>query len=357
MLRPSREPPKPTLDPAKDPIMSQIAITPDQLFSIGSGYRRAKTLLSAIEIDVFTVLAANPQTAADLASRLKLHSRAARDFFDALVALGLLERGDDGRYANGREASHFLDRSKATYIGGMFHQFNMREYQMWARLSDALRTGEPQIGSTSDEHFTTIYDDPERFQTFVSAMTAGSLPAARAIAEKFCWTDYRTLMDIGTAQGCLPVQIARVHQHISGGGFDLPELAAAFVQYVDENRLSERLRFHPGSFVDQDLPTADVLIFGRVLHNWNLATKKMLLHKAYQALPKGGAVIVYDMLIDDERRNAIDGLLSSLNMLIWTAAGFGYTAADCIAWMQETGFYEVRVEPLVAGLSMVIGRK
>jgi O-methyltransferase domain/Dimerisation domain len=337
--------------------MRDIAITPDRLFSIGSGYRRAKTLLSAIELDVFTVLAADPQSAADLASRLKLHTRAARDFFDALVALGLLERGDDGRYANGREASRFLDRGKATYIGGMFDQFNKREYQMWARLSDALRTGEPQIGSTSAEHFATIYDDPERFQTFVSAMTAGSFPAATAIAEKFPWTDYRTLMDIGTAQGCLPVQIARVHQHISGGGFDLPELAAAFAHYVDENRLSERLRFHSGSFVDQDLPAADVLVFGRVLHNWNLMTKKTLLRKAYQALPKGGAVIVYDMLIDDERRSAVDGLLSSLNMLVWTTAGFGYTGADCVEWMREAGFIEMRVEPLVAGQSMVIGRK
>ena len=164
-------------------------------------------------------------------------------------------------------------------------------------------------------------------------------------------------MDIGTAQGCLPVQIARVHQHISGGGFDLPELAAAFAHYVDENRLSERLRFHSGSFVDQDLPAADVLVFGRVLHNWNLMTKKTLLRKAYQALPKGGAVIVYDMLIDDERRSAVDGLLSSLNMLVWTTAGFGYTGADCVEWMREAGFIEMRVEPLVAGQSMVIGRK
>jgi O-methyltransferase domain/Dimerisation domain len=337
--------------------MLDIAVTPDRLFSIGSGYRRAKTLLSAIELDVFTVLAGNPQTAAILAPRLGLHTRAARDFFDALVALGLLERGDDGRYANSPEAGLFLDRGAATYLGGMFDQFNSREYQMWSRLSDALRTGEPQIGSTSAEHFATIYNDRERFRTFVSAMTAGSLPAARAIAEKFSWTDYRTLMDIGTAQGCLPVQIARAHLHMSGGGFDLPELSTAFADYVSENRLTERLRFHPGSFFVDDLPAADVLVFGRVLHNWDLATKKMLLRKAYQALPKGGAVIVYDMLIDDERRNAVDGLLSSLNMLVWTAAGFGYSGAECTAWMREAGFVEMRVEPLVAGQSMVIGRK
>jgi hypothetical protein len=228
--------------------MQHTEITPDRLFSLGTGYRRAKALLGAIELDVFTVLDGQPRGAADLGRMVGIHSRAAPDFFDALVALGLLQRDDDGRYANTAEASLYLDRNKPSYLGGMFNQFNTREYQMWSRLGDALRTGEPQIGSTSPEHFATIYDDPERFRTFVNAMTAGSLPAAQAIAQKFPWSNYRTLMDIGTAQGCFPVQVARVHQHISGGGFDLPELATAFGEYVHEHKLSVRLRFHSGSF-------------------------------------------------------------------------------------------------------------
>ena len=191
----------------------------------------------------------------------------------------------------------------------------------------------------------------------LSSRSFWCLTTASAIAAKFPWTDYRTLMDIGTAQGCLPVQIARAHSHISGGGFDLPELSKTFTNYVSENGLTDRLNFHGGSFFDDDLPEADVLVFGRVLHNWDLETKKMLLRKAYRALSKGGAVIVYDMLIDDERRSAVDGLLSSLNMLVWTAAGFGYSGTECTAWMREAGFDEFRVDPLVAGQSMVIGRK
>jgi hypothetical protein len=337
--------------------MQTLAVAPDRLFSIGSGYRRAKVLLSAIELDLFTVLATQPRTADDLARELGLHARSARDFFDALVALDLLERDEDGCYANAPEASCYLNRGEASYLGGMFDQFNTREYQMWSKLSDALRTGEPQIGSTSAEHFATIYQDAVRFRTFVNAMTAGSLPAAAVIAKAFPWPDYQTLMDIGTAQGCLPVQVAGAHAHITGGGFDLPELAPAFDQFVDENKLAGRLRFQPGNFFQDELPTADVLVFGRVLHNWDLATKKMLLQKAYRALPHGGAVVVYDMLIDDERRTAADGLLSSLNMLVWTAAGFGYSGAECITWMREVGFRNMRIEPLVAGQSMVIGER
>jgi hypothetical protein len=337
--------------------MQDMAVTPDRLFSIGSGYRRAKVLLSAIELDLFTLLARQPCMAEDLARTLDVHPRAARDFFDTLVALGLLERDDDGRYANAPEAAIYLDRAEPGYLGGLFDQFNTREYQAWSRLSDALRTAEPQIGSTSAEHFATIYNDPERFRTFVNAMTAGSLPAARAIAEKFPWQNCRTLMDIGTAQGCLPVQVACRHPHMSGGGFDLPELSTAFCDHVHANQLSGRLLFKPGNFFQDDLPSADVLVLGRVLHNWDLATKKMLLRKAWLALPKGGSVIVYDMLIDDERRSSVDGLLSSLNMLVWTAAGFGYSGAECMSWMREAGFGDARLEPLVVGQSMIIGRK
>jgi len=332
-------------------------VTPDRLVEIACGYRAAKVLLSAIELDLFTVLAERSLDAETLAEAVGLHPRGALDFFDGLVALGLLDRNDDGRYSNTPVTATYLNRREGDFLGGMFDQFNTREYVMWNTLSDALRTGEPRTGIDAAEHFTTLYRDPARFRTFVGAMTASSLPAAKSIAARFPWTDYRTLMDIGTSQGCLPVQVAHAHKHILAGGFDLPQLAEAFDGHAREHHLAERVRFHPGDFFRDELPHADFLVFGRVLHNWDLPTKRMLLHKAFQALPEEGAVIVYDTLIDDDRRSSAAGLLSSLNMVVWTTAGFGYTGADCIEWMQEAGFRRARVEPLVAGQSMVVGCK
>jgi hypothetical protein len=330
---------------------------PDRLVDIACGYRAAKVLLSAIELDLFTVLAERSLNAEALTKSLDLHPRGALDFFDALVALELLDRGGDGRYSNTPLTAAYLDRRSADFIGGMFDQLNTREYAMWDTLGSALRTGKPRTGIDAAEHFTTLYRDPPRFKTFVSAMTAGSLSAAKLIAARFPWADYGTLMDIGTSQGCLPVQVATAHKHISAGGFDLPELAETFNGYAREHGVAERVRFWPGNFFHDDLPHADVLAFGRVLHNWDLPTKQMLLRKAFQALTKNGAVIVYDILIDDDRCSGAAGLLSSLNMLVWTAAGFGYTGADCMEWMREAGFHKTRVESLVAGQSMVIGFK
>ena len=169
--------------------------------------------------------------------------------------------------------------------------------------------------------------------------------------------DFGSVIDIGTAQGCLPVQIAVAHPHIRGGGFDLPPVRQAFERYVRTHELSDRLHFYAGDFFDDPFPSADVLVLGHVLHDWDLSTKKMLLKKAHDALPAGGALIVYDMMIDDARRTNVAGPLMSLNMLIETSGGFDYTGADCIGWMRESDFATARVEPLVGPHSMVVGIK
>jgi O-methyltransferase domain/Dimerisation domain len=337
--------------------MGTTAITADRLLEIGTAYRRARVLLSAIELDLFTAVADQPLDARTLARSIGIHERAARDFFDVLVALGLLERDSGDCYRSTPETSTYLDRRKSTFLGGMFTQFGRREYRMWESLANALRTGKPQTGIDADEHFTTLYRDRDRFRTFLDAMTAGSLLAAQTIAAKFPWTDYRTLVDVGTSQGCLPVEVARVHGHLSAEGFDLPELAEAFDLYVKDNDLGARVRFHAGNFLNEELPGADVLVFGRVLHNWDLPSKRMLLQKAFRALPPDGAVLVYDTLIDDERRSCATGLLSSLNMLVWTSCGFGYSGAECTKWMHEIGFRRTRVEYLAVGQSMIVGIK
>jgi hypothetical protein len=139
----------------------------------------------------------------------------------------------------------------------------------------------------------------------------------------------------------------------------LPPAAAqgVLLLYVDSHNLGDRLRFYPGDFFEDPLPAADVLVMGHVLHDWDLEVKRMLLAKAYETLPEGGALIVYDAVIDDDRSENAFGLLMSLNMLIETPGGFDYTGADCTSWMREAGFRETRVEHLVGPDSMVVGIK
>ncbi len=333
------------------------AITPDRIMQLGFAFWGSKALLSAVELGLFTELAKGPLDAENLRQRLDLHPRNARDFFDALVALGMLERQGD-QYMNTPETDLFLDRAKPSYSGGFLEMASVRLYGFWASLTEALRTGQPQNeAKTGGDFFPALYQDPARLKGFAHAMTGISMGTTQVIARRFPWSRYRTFADVGTAEGCLPVQVALAHPHLSGAGFDLPPLGPIFDEYVASFGLRERLRFQGGDFLTDPLPGADVLVMGRVLHDWSLDERRMLLAKAYTALPEGGALLVYETIIDDERRENAFGLLMSLNMLIETPAGADYTRAECAAWMREVGFRETYTEHLLGPDSMVVGIK
>lgn len=330
----------------------------DRIEQVAFGFMASKVLFSAIEFGLFTELAKGSLDAEEIQRRLGLHPRSARDFLDTLVATGMLER--DGQiYSNTAETEFYLDRAKPTYIGTFFELWDARQYPMFAALSEGLATGKPQneIKRGEEDWVDAMYANPERLRVFLRGMTGHSLPSAMAIARKFDWSKYKTFADIGPAEGCLPVQVALANSHLSGEGFDLPAVGSIFREYVASFGLQNRIRFSAGNFFTDPLPSAEVLVMGMILHDWNLETKRLLLKKAHDALPKGGALIVYEHLIDDERRKNIAGLLMSLIMLLETQGGFDYTGADCCGWMRDAGFSEAYVTQLTAIESMVVGIK
>jgi hypothetical protein len=332
-------------------------ITPESIMKLGLGFMGSKTLLSAIELGLFTKLAKGPMSHDAILKAFKLHNRGLRDFLDALLAFGMLNRDGD-TYSNTPETDFFLDRAKPTYIGGVLEMANARLYPFWGNLTEGLRTGEPQNeAKTSGNLFDTLYSDPARLRQFLSAMTGLSLGIGKAIAKQFPWKEYRSFVDVGGAQGAIPVQLALEHPHLTGTNYDLPVVEPIFQEYVASFGLSDRLKFIPGDFLKDTLPSADVIVMGHILHDWNLEEKKMLIKKTYDALPSGGAFIVFEALIDDERRTNAFGLLMSLNMLIETPGGFDYTGADCCGWMKEAGFRKTTVEYLAGPDSMVVGIK
>lgn len=333
-------------------------LNPDKILQTGLAFWPAKTLLSAVEMGVFSELARGAEDFESLRGRLGLHARSARDFFDALVALGFLQREGD-TYRNTPETDLFLDRKKPSYVGGVLEMANHRLYPFWAHLTEALRTGRPQneLRSGGTGLFEELYADPMRLKEFLGAMTGVSHGSNLTIARNFPWKEHRTFADVGTAQGDLAVQVALANPHLRGVGVDLAEVAPIFEEYAAAAGVADRLKFQAVDFFKQDLPRADVILMGHILHDWNLEEKKRLIGKAYAALPKGGALIVYEAIIDDDRSKNAFGLMMSLNMLIETPGGFDYTGADCCGWMAEAGFSATRVEPLVGPDSMVVGIK
>jgi hypothetical protein len=332
---------------------------PQAILQLGFAFWGSRTLLTAVEMGLFTEIARRgPMSVEMVEEEFRLSRRSSRDFLDALVALGMLQRDSEHRYLNTSEGALFLDRNKPTYIGGILEMAGARLYPFWGQLGQALVDGKPKNeAATGGDFFAALYADPQRLKLFLQSMTGLSMGSALAIAQKFPWHHYRTVIDVGCAQGNLPVQVALAYPHITGGGFDLPVVQPIFDSYVKGFDLQDRLQFYPGNFMTDPMPTADVLVMGHILHDWNLEEKHVLLKKAYEALPAGGALIVHEAIIDDERKQNAFGLLMSLNMLIETPGGFDFTAADCATWMKTTGFRDIRVEHLAGPDSMVVAIK
>lgn len=326
--------------------------------ALGLGFWGSKTLLSAVEIGVFAALTGKSLSADELRARLGLHVRSAQDFFDALVALGMLER-DAAGYRNTPATGLFLDPAKPAYVGGILEMANQRLFGFWNSLTEALRTGAPQNEAKGGgpDYFADIYAEPGRLRGFLAGVSGLSIGTSAALAGAFPWETHHRFCDLGTAQGMTAAQLALRHPHLHGTGFDLPPVGPAFTEFMAGQGLGDRVRFAGGDFFTDPLPDADVYLMGHILHDWSLPEKQVLLRRAYDALPDGGALIVYDAVIDDERRTNAFGLLMSLNMLIETPAGADYTGADCQAWMRQAGFRETYVRPLAGPDSMVVGLK
>jgi O-methyltransferase domain/Dimerisation domain len=255
---------------------------------IGTGFMASKTLLSAVELGVFSTLANGPADLPTLQQKLGLHPRSARDFLDALVALNLLER-KNGVYSNTVEADLFLDKAKPSYVGGLLEMANARLYRFWGSLTDALRSGELQNeGKGGDDFFAAMYATPARLRDFLRAMSGLSVGPALAIAEKFDWKSHATFMDLGTAQGGLPVIVAQAHPHLRGIGFDLPLVRPVFEDFVAGHKLSERVVFEGGDFFVDELPKTDVIVMGHILHDWDLARRKHCSARRLRRFRKAG---------------------------------------------------------------------
>jgi hypothetical protein len=336
--------------------------SPSRILGIARGFMASKVVLVATRLGLFDLLTEGPLTGPEIASRLGLHARAIPDFTDTLVALKLLERegaGPDSRYCNTPEAARYLVRTSDRYVGGIIAMYDARLYGYWADLEEALRTGQPQneVKHSGAPMFDELYRDPARLEQFMAAMSGISRGNFIALAERFDFSRYNTLCDVGGAAADLSCIVAARHPHLRCVSFDLPVVEPIARAAIARRGLADRVKTGVGDFFRDPLPSADIITMGMILHDWNLEKKKVLIRKVYDALAPDGAFLVVENLIDDARRENEFGLLMSLNMLIEFGDAFDYTGADFRRWCQEAGFRRVEVLPLGGPASAAIAFK
>jgi hypothetical protein len=339
-----------------------IKIDPSNIMQVGMGFWASKTLLTAVKLELFSHLASKPLTGAEIKHELCLNGRGMYDFLDTLVALGFLQRKGNKEtavYSNSPDSDHFLDKSKLSYMGGLLEMANNRLYPFWNFLEEALKRGTPQNETRLGEKspFEEIYSDIDKTREFVNAMSGIQAGNFITFATQFDFSSYSTLCDVGGAGAHLSTHVVTHNPHMNCISFDLPPVSPIALENISLMGVANKVKVVSGDFFTDSFPQADVITMGNVLHGLGTSDKLMLIGKAYDALPKGGALVVIENIIDDERRENAFGLMMSLNMLIETAEGYDFTAADFEEWSKEAGFSETSVMRLTGPTSAVVAIK
>jgi cyclopropane fatty-acyl-phospholipid synthase-like methyltransferase len=337
----------------------------DRIMQVGLGFWASKTLLSAVKLGLFTLLAPKPLTAEEVKTQLGLNQQGlyVRDFLDALVSMHFLERqgeGDGARYGNTPETGTFLDKNKPDeYRGGFLEMANDREYRFWGDLEEGLRTGQPQneIKTTGQDSFSAIYNSPEALRNFAHAMAALQKENFAAFVKGFDMSPFRTLKDFGGSSGAFAIAAARQYPHLQCTTYDLPGLIPVARESIAAAGVEDRVQADSIDFFQEPLPGADLISMNNILNSFALPIKNMLIGKAYQALPGGGAFVVIENFLDNDRRSNTFGLLMSLNMLIESDGGYCHTEGEFAGMLRQAGFSQVKFLPINEHTSAAIAYK
>ncbi len=337
---------------------------PESIMQIGTGFWASKILLSAVKFQLFTTLAERTSmSATEIKSHLGLGctDRNVFDYLDALTTFGFLNREgllETAKYSNSINTDFFLDKNKPTYIGGMLEMLNNRLYGFWGNLEEGLLTGLPQNEAKKGENlFEVLYSDADRLKEFIHAMSGIQMGNFMAFSQAFDFSKYKTLVDVGGSAGLLSLMVAKHQAHMNCTTWDLPPVEPIANATIQQFQLADRVKTGKGDFFKDAIPHADVVVMGNILHDWDEETKIMLMQKAFDALPNGGAFVAIEGVIDDERNKNVFGLMMSLNMLIETGKGFDYTFADFNKWANKVGFKSTSLIPLAGPSSAAIAYK
>jgi O-methyltransferase domain/Dimerisation domain len=318
------------------------------LLRFGNLFCDAKVLLTAVRLGLFTLLHDEPAPQALIRERLGLHGRGLSDFLRLLVAIGVLTE-HQGHYRNAAGADQYLVEGRPGYVGGFLFGADASLYPAYGNLAEALRSGSPQTGG----EFSDLIGDRDMLGQFVQMMDGLNTSIGVELATAFDWSAYHDVLDVGGCRGNLAGQLLAAHPGLRAQVFDLPPLEPFFDERMAQLGLTDRARFRGGDFFRDELPAADVVIYGHVLSDWDPPQRQTLLHKAFAALPSGGVLLAYDRMLHPDRDD-VENLVASLNMLLVTKGGGEYTVAELAKQATLAGFGSVTHQPLDAYDTLVI---
>ena len=294
----------------------------------------SRVLTTAVQLDLFSPLAAGPKTAAEVARERQAAERGVRMLFDALAVLQLL-RKEGGRYALSPLAAKHLVRGAPEYAGAFFEQDEM--WRAWTQLKESVRTGKPAQRIEHEAHAQEFF--PPLIRTLHLMNQEPAKQAARALGAGASHRGLRVL-DVACGSGVWGQAIAQADPQARVTAQDFPGVLETTREFVEKSGLQARVDYLPGDLKQVDLGEArfDLAILGHIVHSEGERSSRDLFRRLARALAPGGRVAIIDMIPSNDRSGPPFPVFFALNMLVHTETGDTYTLPEYSAWLSEAGF-------------------
>ena len=331
---------------------------PAPIIDIMDGFRRSKVLFAGVEMGIFDMLADGPLSAFEVASKSGANLSGVERLLEACVGLKLLEPRNGG-FANTEAARVYLQQSSERSLTGYILYSNFVLYQCWSHLEDAVKEGTPrwaQTFGTDRPIFEHFFSTPEKMRTFTMGMHGLGLTTSPAVVQAFDFSGFHTLADLGAATGHLVITASEAWPNLRGIAFDLPKVLPFAEEFIAASAARDRLSTHAGDFFADDLPAADLYALGRILHDWGEDKIRLLLRRIFDKLPSGGALLIAEKLLRDDRSGPLNAQLQSLSMLVITE-GKERSLSEYTALLSDAGFADVEGKRTGTYLDAILARK
>lgn len=331
---------------------------PSPVLELLSAYRKSKVMFAAVSLGVFEALAAGPKPVAALAKELSAHPDALERLLGGCVMLGLLTETPQG-FANSPSALAYLTASSPRRLLGYASYTDAVLWTLWDHLDDAVREGThrwKQAYGWDGPIFSHFFKTDAARREFLMGMHGYGVISSPHVVNAVDLSRFSSFVDLGGATGHLAVAACRRWPHLYATVYDLPAVTPLTQELVSQTEVAERVYVHGADFFTDSLVPGDVYALGRILHDWTEEKILWLLGRIFEGLPSGGAVLIAEKLLHDDKAGPEWAVLQSLNMLICTE-GKERTLGEYEALLTKVGFADVKGYRTPSPLDVVLAVK
>ncbi len=324
-------------------------LKPEEIRSLANSFQQSRILLTAVELDLFTILDKHMMPSKEVAVKINADERATDRLMNALAALGFL-RKVHGKFYNCENASNYLVKSKPEFMGGLYHSLGL--WNTWSSLTESVKAG------TSVAERKSSPRGINGSEAFIAAMHYRGLKEAKIISLMLTLSNVNRMLDVGGGSAAFSMEFIKQNPKMHAVVFDLPHIIPITKKYVDDEKLNDKIELIEGDYLTDNFgKNYDLILLSAIVHINSFEENKMLIKKCYNSLNTNGQIVIKDWIMNEERTEPAGGAFFALNMLVGTEKGDTYTESEMKDWLINAGIKEIERKDTSFGSSLMIGYK